>query len=183
MDPRRNRSHSCWGDPDRDRYLENFVLKVALMIDNLKTNTALLGVVVAFFAAASYGGSQVVGRKVVTELAPRLVAALFALFFGALILGMIAAPKVAKIPKSPRKSIMFICLSGVFASGGIALLYSALGVAPGGVVSPVASLTPLFALLFTRLFLEKLERVTRQIVLGTLLVLAGIIIISIATNA
>ena len=153
------------------------------MLNRLKTNTVALGVVVAFFAAASYGGSQVVGRKVVTELAPPLVAALFALFFGAVILGMIATPKIFQIPKSPRKSIMFICLSGIFASGGITLLYSALGVAPVVVVSPVASLTPLFALLFARLFLERLEKVTRQTVLGTLLVLIGIIIISVTTNS
>ena len=78
---------------------------------------------------------------------------------------------------------MFICLSGLFATVGITLLYSALGVAPVVVVSPVASLTPLFALLFSRLFLERLEKVTRQIVLGTVLVLTGIIIISIATNS
>lgn len=153
------------------------------MLARLKTNTAVLGIVVAFFAAASYGGSQVVGRKVVTELAPPLVAALFALVFGALILGIMAAPTIAQIPQSPRKSIMFICLSGLFATIGITLLYSALGVAPVVVVSPVASLTPLFALLFSRLFLERLEKITRQIVLGTVLVLTGIIIISIATNS
>ena len=50
----------------------------------------------------------------------------------------------------------------------------ALARAPGVVVSPIAALYPLGAMLFTHLFLKRLERVTFRIVCGASLIVLGV---------
>ena len=145
----------------------------------VKLDPALLGMASAFGAAMAYGGSQVVGRKVVTEFAPPLVASLFALFFGALVLAILVHRDVPQDIKAPRNSFLFIGLAGVASSAGVLFMFTALSLAPVVVVSPVASVTPLFALVFTHLFLQRLERVTLRIVIGTLLVVFGVALVTI----
>ena len=148
----------------------------------LKLDPTILGMISAFGAALAYGGSQVVGKKVVTEIAPPLVASLFALMFGALVLAVIFHRDIPQDIKAPRKGFLFISLAGMASSGGVLFMFTALSHAPVVVVSPVASVTPLFSLLFTHIFLQRLERVTLRIIAGTLLVVLGVAVVTLGNG-
>ena len=61
---------------------------------------------------------------------------------------------------------------------GVLLLYSAVLRAPVIVVSPIVSLQPVIALVMAHFFLQRLERITVQLALGTALVVGGVVAIT-----
>lgn len=68
---------------------------------------------------------------------------------------------------------------GIIQTIGFFFIFSALSVSRVVVVTPFQNLEPLFVLIFSYLFLDKLERITKEIVLGSLLVVVGTILIGI----
>ncbi|MFH1560728.1 MAG: EamA family transporter [Chloroflexota bacterium] len=132
-------------------------------------------------AAMAYGASQTVGKHVTTEYAPPLVATAFALLFG---FGYVSLMFHRHIPNdlrtSSRRGFFWFGLSGIASSAGVTSLYFALSNSPVVVVSPVAAITPLVTLILAHIFLQRLERITKRTVLGTLLVVSGVIIITIS---
>ncbi len=78
-----------------------------------------------------------------------------------------------------RSDLYTMFLSGLTALGiGDTLLYLGLEVSRANVVAPLASTTPLFAALIAILFLK--ERVSKSVIIGTLLVIVGTIILAIS---
>ena len=76
-----------------------------------------------------------------------------------------------------RSNILTMFLSGLIALGvGDTFLYIGLETAKASVVAPLASTTPLFAAIITILFLN--ERVSKRMVVGTLLVTAGAMLLT-----
>lgn len=146
-----------------------------------KLSPATLGILAAFGAALAYGSGQVVARMVVTKLAPPLVASFFALLFGSMVLAVVVRRDVPQDMKAPRRTFLYVTLAGLSSSTAVVLMFTALSLAPVAAVSPVASLTPLFALLFTHLFLQRLERITLRVVAGTLLVVVGVVLVVVAS--
>ncbi len=146
-----------------------------------KLSPVTLGILAAFGAAMAYGGGQVVARQVVTNVASPLVASLFALLFGSAVLAVAIHRDVPKDLKAPRRTFLYVALAGLCSSTAVVLMFTALSMAPVAAVSPVGSLTPLFALLFTHLFLQRMERVTLRVVAGTLLVVLGVVLVVVAS--
>ena len=146
-----------------------------------KLDTVALGILSSFAAAMAYGAASVIGRKVVTEYTSPLVSSLFALGVGVLILFVFSIGNLGSDLKAPKKAYLHLALAGMGAMIGVTCLFTALQKAPVAVVSPVSSLTPMFSLLFTRLFLNRLEKVTRRTVIGTTLVLGGVFLVSLST--
>ena len=140
-----------------------------------------LGVLSSFVAAMAYGAASVIGRKVVTEYTSPLVSSLFALGVGVLTMLAFSIGNLRSDLNAPKKAYLHLALAGIGAMIGVTCLFTALQRAPVAVVSPVSSLTPMFSLLFTHLFLSRLEKVTRRTVLGTVLVLGGVFLVSIST--
>ena len=140
-----------------------------------------LGYAAAMGAAMAYGASQTVGRHVATEIAPPLVATAFALLFG---FGYISLMFHRHIPHdlrtSPRRGFLLFGLSGIASSTGVTFLFFALSNAPVVVVSPVAAVNPLITLALAHIFLQRLERITKRTILGTLLVVLGIVIVTLS---
>jgi drug/metabolite transporter (DMT)-like permease len=149
----------------------------SLKLGAMKLSPSTVGILAAFGAALAYGSGQVVARQVVTNVASPLVTSFFALLFGSLVLAVVVRRDVPQDMKAPRRTFLYVTLAGLASSTAVVLMFTALSLAPVVVVSPVASLTPLFALVFTHLFLQRLERVTLRIVVGTLLVVAGIVLV------
>ena len=142
----------------------------------------VLGYLSAFTAAMAYGIIHVLNKKIVTDFANPLVAATFTVLFGTLVLALFIGKRVpGDIKTAPRKSLLFMALAGITATTGLVLSYIALTQAPVVIVAPVASINPLIALLFAHLFLRNLERITPRIVLGALLVLAGVVTIAVTS--
>ncbi len=77
--------------------------------------------------------------------------------------------------KYERKGgVRYFVPAGVFAGIGHYLRYRALVSYPVSVVEPFLSLYPLFTLFFTAIIFRRLERITRSIAIGSLLIVFGI---------
>lgn len=146
-----------------------------------KLDAVAAGILSSFTAAMAYGAASVIGRKVVTEYTSPLVSSLFALSVGVLTMFVFSIGSLGSDLKAPRKAYLHLALAGLGAMVGVTCLFTALQKAPVSVVTPVSSLTPMFSLLFTHLFLSRLEKVTRRTVMGTSLVLAGVLLVSLST--
>lgn len=139
---------------------------------------ALEGVAFAMIAALSYGSSQVIARHAVTDLAPPLVGAFIALFWGTLGFALISARNLGPRPVNLRRGALYFVGAGVFSSMGVLLMFTALSKGKVVILSPVLATNPLFTLLFAAVFLRGVEQITRRHVLGTALVVAGVIVLS-----
>jgi len=140
-----------------------------------------LGYLAAIGAAAAYGASQTIGKHITTEYAPPLVGTAFALVFGLLFLSVIFHRQIPRdLRASHRRGLLWFGLSGIASSVGVSLLYFALSNAPVVVVSPVAAINPLATLLLAHLLLHRLEHITIRTVLGTVLVVAGVVIVTLS---
>jgi len=81
-----------------------------------------------------------------------------------------------------RSNIIMIVLGGLISLGvGDTLLYLGLETAKANVVAPLASTTPLFATMIAISFLN--ERVSRKVVVGTFLVIAGTMLLTLGQFA
>ena len=134
----------------------------------------LLGCLVALGAAIVYALTGVVYKELVDEYTRPLVAVTFALLFGGLGTTALAVKDLGSLPKTPRRSAMFLLLAGLSGAFGVTTLLYALSRARVVVVTPLASTSPILTLVLAHVFLQRLERVSWQVVAGTLLVVAGV---------
>ena len=126
-----------------------------------------------------YGGSQVVAKQIVEET-HSLVGAAFSLLFGLAILSAVTARDVVQQQRVPSRAYLWAVLAGLTSAGGVTFLYLALGHAPVVVVAPVTGTNPLFSIILAWVFLRQMERLTPRVVLGAVLVVAGVTVVSIS---
>jgi len=144
--------------------------------------TAIIGRVFGLGAGLSYGVSAVLIRQGLGEMAPPLVGAAIAMLAGTLGLTVLSGHSLKSALVGGRKAIVLLLSAGIMAALGIIASFFALSMAPVVVVSPVQSTTPLFALLWSWLFLGHLEKITPRLVLGCVLVVSGITLITLGRN-
>ena len=140
----------------------------------------VLGYGAAIGAAACYGVLAVLGRKIATDIAPPLVANSFSMILGTLVLIAIFQSHIrADFRVRPsKKGWLFVALAGCASTWGVTCWFLALGEAPAILVAPLAAVHPLFTVLLALVFLRGMERVTARTILGTLLVIGGVILIT-----
>jgi drug/metabolite transporter (DMT)-like permease len=141
----------------------------------------LLGSLAAGTAAVCYGASQFMARQLVTDQAPPLVTATFALFMGMLVLAAFSHRGIRQDRRALKKGFLLMVLAGLSASAGVGFNYSALGLAPVVIVAPVSAGAPLISLFLAHIFLQRLEKVTLRIWLGAMLVVAGVIMVTLGS--
>jgi drug/metabolite transporter (DMT)-like permease len=138
-----------------------------------------LGYASAFTSAVVYGIMPAMSKQAISYSGNPIVTASFTLLAGGLIMALAIAPRIPRdLRMSPRRGLAFVLAGGVSMTIGVLLLYSAVLRAPVIVVSPIVSLQPVIALIMAHFFLQKLERITWPLVLGTLLVVAGVVTIT-----
>ena len=147
-------------------------------------NGPLSGYLFALGAGASYGLAQVLTRQGVTEYTTPLVGVTVSLFFGMVGMTLLIAKdlRTSFVSTSFSRGVLLFALAGLAGSGGVLINYIALSVAPVVVVSPVLGVNPLVTLVMAALFLRGLERVTRRLMVGSGLVVIGVVCISLATT-
>ncbi len=138
----------------------------------------LEGIAFAMTAALSYGSSQVIARHAVTDLAPPLIGAFIALFWGTLGFALLSARNLGPRPANLLRGALYFIGAGVFSSMGVLLMFTALSKGTVVILSPVLATNPLFTLVFAALFLRGVEQITRRAVIGTALVVAGVVVLS-----
>ena len=137
-----------------------------------------LGYLLALGAAVSFASRDVISRHVVGSIAPPMVAAAFALIFGSVLLFLLTYRDVINsFRRLPGRYLAICCLSGVILGLAVASLFQALSRAPVTVVSPINASSPLFTLLLAHIFLQRLERITPLLVVGTLLSVGGVVLV------
>lgn len=140
------------------------------------------GYLFAAGAAISYAVAQVASRKIVLEIAPPLVLSFYSFLFSAFFLLLYFLPRLRRdlrLPNRPR-GLLFFAANGISGALGVTALYFALQHSPVAVVSSVSSSNPLIAVFFSYLFLSHLEKVTPRILLGTLLVVVGVVLVTLS---
>jgi len=79
------------------------------------------------------------------------------------------------LPRVDSRTLVFIALAGITHTGGTLMQFAALRLEYVSVVQPLINLNPLFAVMF--LLMLGTEKVSRNLVIGTLLVVAGSILV------
>lgn len=143
-------------------------------------NRIVLGVAFGFIAAISYGSSQVLTREGVSDLAPPLVGSLLALFWGTLGFALMAVRGLRSVDGDFRRGAILFGAAGIFSAIGVVLMFQALSRGQVVVVSPVLATNPLFTLILAAIFLRDVEQITPRIIVGALLVVAGVVVLSVA---
>jgi len=75
------------------------------------------------------------------------------------------------------RSLAYFVLAGVAENLGVFLLLLALSLGTVSVVAPLASVSPIFVLVLSFFFLRGIDMLNRRIVVGTLLIVAGVYLI------
>ena len=140
---------------------------------------SILGYFLALVAAASYGGGDVAAKELTEAYGSPLMITAFSLFFGILLLAPIGGRQAVEsllVSGGDLKFTGSAALSGLAATGAVIFLYYALQQGDVTLVAPVASVTPILTLILAKMFISRLERVTGQVLVGTVLTAVGVML-------
>ena len=146
----------------------------------LSANRAMvLGYAASLLSAAGYGTGAVIGRKIVDNYAPPLVATAMALVLGSLPLLLLTQRHLAgDVANVPRRAWVMMALAGLASAWGVTFMFLAVSKAPVVLVAPIGGVYPLFVIILMYLFLKRSERITWQTILGAVLVVGGVAVIT-----
>ena len=134
----------------------------------------LFPLVAGFFFASSY-----VLRKVGLLIVPEFILALPILSTTSLIALYASAPITRQRFGRPGPGAMApLVVAGLFTSAGQLFITWALQLGDLSVVVPLQNTQPLFTLAMVAIFLHRMERVTRRIVVGALLIVTGGVLVT-----
>lgn len=137
----------------------------------------------AIGTALAFGINAVLIRKSLAGTTPPLVGAAIAFLSGTLILAITGMGNYERNLRQKKRSVTFLLIAGAIAGLGMVANYFALSMAAVVIVAPLANTTPLFALLWSHLFLGRLERITPRVVSGTVIVVIGIALVTIGRSS
>jgi drug/metabolite transporter, DME family len=95
-----------------------------------------------------------------------------------LLLGFVYTTKRAHLLRVPREAFLFFFCAALIATLAQVANFIALGRGQLSVIIPLLNTTPLFTVVFSALFLRKLETVNLRTVLGAALMVAGVVLIT-----
>ena len=84
----------------------------------------------------------------------------------------------ASLMRCRKESLWYFIAAGVAENTGVCLLIVALSLGQVSVVTPLSGTSPLFVLLLAFLFLRDVEALTPRVLMGTLLIVAGVILLT-----
>ena len=153
------------------------------MTTHAERRQTLIGYGAALIAAVGYGAGAIASKKAVTDVASPMTATAFALLFGTLIMAVfLPRSTYANLGSASKRSFVYMGLAGLSGIWGVSFFHLALQEAPVALVMPVSGTFPLWAILMTHLFLQRLERVTLRTVLGAGLVVVGVGMIAVGQS-
>lgn len=140
----------------------------------------LTGMAYATLAALCYASTSVIARHLVTEFTQPLVIGFLATLVGIAVMATYSVRDVRRDRHAQKRGFALMAMAGVVGTAGITMNFFALIHAPVATVAPVLAASPLFALILTHLFLQRLERVTPRLWIGSGLVVAGIAVVALS---
>ena len=163
------------------------VLVVVSRIANSNADRAAgsntLGYLLAAAGAATFAGRDVIGRHVVSGVAPPLVTAAYALSMGSIMLLTLNFRDAAKsIREVPARYIGVCALAGLCQGTALVLQFQALSRADVTIVSPILGTSSLFVLVLAHIFLQRLESVNLILVVGASLSVTGVTLVVVGSQ-
>tara|TARA_B100001123_G_scaffold71406_1_gene80072 strand:- start:469 stop:927 length:459 start_codon:yes stop_codon:yes gene_type:complete len=141
------------------------------------------GFTFAVCAAFLYALSALVGKKITDDFSSPMVASAFSILFGLVATGSVFFRTVNKEARNlAGRSWVLIGLSGCASALGVTGWYLALNITPVVVVAPIVAVYPLVTIAIASLFLRGIEKVTRQTVIGAVIVVTGVLLIGLGTQ-
>ena len=77
-----------------------------------------------------------------------------------------------------KKDLPYFCGAGIFLTTAWLVMFYALSIGDAIIVTPLANLHPLVVLFLSYFFLGQLEKITKGILLGTCIVVSGVLLIT-----
>ena len=139
-----------------------------------------LGYLLAFGGSLAFVTRDAISRHVLgtLALAPPFVVSGFALVIGGSILfAFIHRGVIHSIRRQPMRYVGICCLAGLLQGIAVASLFHALSRAPVTIVTPIYASQPIIALTLAAVFLRQLESLNWVLVVGTLMSVAGVIMV------
>jgi len=154
------------------------------MISGQNQNKRLmLGYAASLGAAACYGSVALVGRKIVGDYAPAMVATAFSMALGTTMVAALFFRDVkSDLFTTPNRAWVMVALAGIAAAWGISFWFLALEEAPVVLVAPLVGVSPLVSIVLTHFFLQRLEKVTMRTVFGALMVVGGVALVTLGNQ-
>ena len=141
------------------------------------------GFIFAVCAAFLYGLSALVCKKITDDFSSPMVASAFSILFGLLATGSVFFGTVNREARSlAGRSWILISLSGCASALGVSGWYLALNITQVVVVAPIVAVYPLVTIAIASLFLRGIEKVTRQTVIGAIIVVIGVLFVGFGTQ-
>jgi len=147
-------------------------------------NKKTFGYVLAFSSAIGYGTGTVLTKHLINIFPNPILVSGLSLLIGTLIISIFYIKNSIQdfIKNKPRKELLYGILAGLSSALGVNSLFIGLKFAPVSVVSPVANTYPLVAIIVMKIFFGKLEKITLETILGSILIVSGITMITIYTS-
>ena len=139
-----------------------------------------LGYLLAIGGSMAFVTRDAISRHVLgaLALAPPFVVSGFALVFGgAILFAFIHRSVINSLRNLPLRYVGICCLAGLLQGLAVASLFHALSRAPVTVVTPIYASQPIIALILSAMFLRQLESVDWLLAFGTVLSVAGVILV------
>lgn len=140
---------------------------------------SVAGYGLALTAAACYGAATLSGRILSQQFGSPLIMAAGSMGLAMLLLApWYGRPAIAATTRVGRATL-YMFLAGLAAAVAVMALYFAITREGSSilVISPIVSCNPLVTLALARLFLSRTERVTKELVIGTLLAVGGVVLV------
>ena len=139
-----------------------------------------LGYLLAIGGSMAFVTRDAISRHVLGELAlaPPFVVSGFALVFGgAILFAFIHRSVFNSVRNLPMRYVGICCLAGLLQGLAVASLFHAFSRAPVTIVTPIYASQPIIALALASVFLRQLESVDWLLAAGTVLSVAGVILV------
>ncbi len=143
----------------------------------------LFGYLVALSAGTAYAVVNIFVKKANETVESPLLVTSISLLLGVSLLAPLATSRAVQETRTATarwRSLAYVALAGLAAGVGVNSLYFALREGDVVIVTPIVSIAPLVTVLMAHLFISRLERVTLRLAAGTLLAVAGVILVSLA---
>ena len=146
----------------------------------------LLGYMLAIGAGASYGATNVMAKQAVGIYDSPIMVTAFSMLVGLIVISPLVGASTVKSGVVRVKGRGFlrsisdlrhVAAAGLASGIAVTAVYFAVQRADVVVVSPIVSSSPLVTLFLAHVFLARLERITPQLVAGTLLAIAGVVLV------
>lgn len=140
---------------------------------------SVAGYGLAILAAACYGAATLSGRILSLQFGSPLIMAAGSMFFATLVLSPWFGREAVQKSTSSGWAPLFVFLAGFAAACAVMSLYFAVTREGSNilVIAPIVSCSPLVTLALVRLFLQRSEAVTKELVIGTLLAVCGVALV------